>query len=103
MKSLFSFRYVLSKRKLLSSMLCLMFNLSRNTWLFQGHKKWITGLAWEPVHLQAPCRRFASSSKDGDVRVWDTALRKCVMSLTGHTLAVTCVKWGGDGMIYSRY
>lgn len=66
-----------------------------------GHKKWITGLAWEPVHLQAPCRRFASSSKDGDVRVWDTVLRKCVMSLTGHTLAVTCVKWGGDGMIYS--
>eukprot|EP01018_Ginkgo_biloba_P020734 Gb_18371 [translate_table: standard] len=66
-----------------------------------GHKKWITGLAWEPVHLQAPCRRFASSSKDGDVRVWDTVLRKCVMSLTGHTLAVTCVKWGGDGLIYS--
>ncbi|GLJ05982.1 hypothetical protein SUGI_0029860 [Cryptomeria japonica] len=66
-----------------------------------GHKKWITGLAWEPIHLQAPCRRFASSSKDGDVRVWDTSLRRCVMSLTGHTLAVTCVKWGGDGMIYS--
>lgn len=66
-----------------------------------GHKKWITGLAWEPVHLQAPCRRFASSSKDGDVRVWDTVLRKCVMCLTGHTLAVTCLKWGGDGMIYS--
>uniref|UniRef100_A0A0C9QVM9 TSA: Wollemia nobilis Ref_Wollemi_Transcript_5414_2075 transcribed RNA sequence n=1 Tax=Wollemia nobilis TaxID=56998 RepID=A0A0C9QVM9_9CONI len=66
-----------------------------------GHKKWITGLAWEPVHLQAPCRRFASSSKDGDVRIWDTSLRRCVMSLTGHTLAVTCVKWGGDGMIYS--
>ncbi|KAL0682328.1 hypothetical protein Bca4012_049175 [Brassica carinata] len=41
-----------------------------------GHKKWITGISWEPVHLSSPCRR-------------------------GHTLAVTCVKWGGDGIIYT--
>ncbi|CAK9184213.1 unnamed protein product [Ilex paraguariensis] len=66
-----------------------------------GHKKWITGISWEPVHLQAPCRRFVSSSKDGDARIWDISLRKCVISLTGHTLAVTCVKWGGDGVIYT--
>ncbi|MQL83956.1 hypothetical protein Taro_016462 [Colocasia esculenta] len=68
---------------------------------FIGHKKWITGISWEPVHLQSPCRRFVSSSKDGDARIWDIQLRKCVISLTGHTLAVTCVKWGGDGMIYT--
>ncbi|XP_073108679.1 notchless protein homolog isoform X2 [Elaeis guineensis] len=66
-----------------------------------GHKKWITGISWEPVHLQAPCRRFVSSSKDGDARIWDISLRKCLICLTGHTLAVTCVKWGGDGMIYT--
>ncbi|CAL9049333.1 notchless protein homolog [Musa acuminata AAA Group] len=66
-----------------------------------GHKKWITGISWEPVHLQAPCRRFVSSSKDGDARIWDISLRKCVICLSGHTLAVTCVKWGGDGMIYT--
>ncbi|KAK1259214.1 hypothetical protein QJS04_geneDACA010205 [Acorus gramineus] len=66
-----------------------------------GHKKWITGIAWEPVHLNAPCRRFVSSSKDGDARVWDVSLRKCVLILSSHTLAVTCVKWGGDGMIYT--
>ena len=71
--------------------------------VFQGHKKWITGISWEPVHLQAPCRRFVSSSKDGDARIWDISLRKCVICLAGHTLAVTCVKWGGDGMIYTRY
>ncbi|KAJ8486466.1 hypothetical protein OPV22_018951 [Ensete ventricosum] len=23
-----------------------------------GHKKWITGISWEPMHLQAPCRCF---------------------------------------------
>ncbi|KAG1346954.1 notchless protein [Cocos nucifera] len=66
-----------------------------------GHKKWITGISWEAVHLQAPCRRFVSSSKDGDARIWDISLRKCLICLTGHTLAVTCVKWGGDGMIYT--
>ena len=70
---------------------------------WQGHKKWITGISWEPVHLQAPCRRFVSSSKDGDARIWDISLRKCVICLSGHTLAVTCVKWGGDGMIYTGY
>ncbi|KAH7295185.1 hypothetical protein KP509_27G036400 [Ceratopteris richardii] len=66
-----------------------------------GHKKWITSLSWEPSHLQTPSRRFASASKDGDVRIWDSMLRKCVMCLTGHTLAVTCVKWSGEGLIYS--
>ncbi|KNA23871.1 hypothetical protein SOVF_021080 [Spinacia oleracea] len=66
-----------------------------------GHKKWITGISWEPVHLQAPCRRFVSASKDGDARIWDVTLSKCVMCLSGHTLAVTCVKWGGDGFIYT--
>ena len=69
----------------------------------QGHKKWITAVAWEPAHLLSPSRRFASASKDGDIRIWDTTLRKTVMCLTGHTLAVTCVKWSGEGFIYSRY
>jgi WD40 repeat protein len=68
---------------------------------WQGHRKWITGVAWEPAHLQVPCRRFASASKDGDVRIWDTVLQKSVLCLSGHTLAVTCVKWSGDGFIFS--
>ena len=34
-----------------------------------GHKQFITALAWEPLHLDGSCRRLASSSKDGDVRV----------------------------------
>ncbi|KAH6766752.1 WD-40 repeat family protein / notchless protein [Perilla frutescens var. hirtella] len=66
-----------------------------------GHKKWITGISWEPVHLNAPCRRFVSASKDGDARIWDVSLKKCTICLTGHTLAITCVKWGGDGIIYT--
>eukprot|EP00897_Mesotaenium_endlicherianum_P008777 jgi/Mesen1/7928/ME000422S07086 len=69
----------------------------------KGHKKWITSIAWEPAHLAAPCRRLASASKDGDIRIWDIVLRKTVLCLTGHTLAVTCVKWGGDGLLYTGW
>lgn len=68
---------------------------------FIGHRKWITGICWEPMHIKFPCRRFVSSSKDGDARVWDIYLRRCVLCLSGHTLAVTCVKWGGNGRIYT--
>ncbi|XP_019453318.1 PREDICTED: notchless protein homolog isoform X2 [Lupinus angustifolius] len=66
-----------------------------------GHKKWITGISSEPAHLNTPCRRFVSASKDGDARIWDISLKRCVIVLSGHTLAVTCVKWGGDGVIYT--
>ncbi|WZZ89159.1 hypothetical protein YC2023_117738 [Brassica napus] len=54
-----------------------------------------------PVHLSSPCRRFVTSSKDGDARIWDVTLKKSLICLSGHTLAVTCVKWGGDGIIYT--
>lgn len=47
------------------------------------------------------CRYLASSSKDGSVRVWDTVLGRCEKILTGHTQSVTCVKWGGDGLLYT--
>ncbi|XP_063536530.1 notchless protein homolog 1 [Cydia strobilella] len=67
----------------------------------QGHKQWITALAWEPYHKNSECRKLASSSKDGDVRIWDTVSGITVLSLTGHTKAVTCVKWGGTGLIYT--
>ncbi|KAJ2773532.1 ribosome assembly [Coemansia nantahalensis] len=66
-----------------------------------GHRKWITSLAWEPLHINPKANRLASSSKDGTVRVWDATLRRCLFTLSGHTAAVTCVKWGGDGRIYS--
>eukprot|EP00850_Spirogloea_muscicola_P010001 SM000057S18431 [mRNA] locus=s57:512365:514563:- [translate_table: standard] len=66
-----------------------------------GHRKWITALAWEPLHLRAPARRLVSASRDNDLRVWDTATRKAVLILGGHTLAVTAVKWTGDGLICS--
>uniref|UniRef100_A0ABI7YF92 Notchless protein homolog 1 n=1 Tax=Felis catus TaxID=9685 RepID=A0ABI7YF92_FELCA len=66
-----------------------------------GHSKWITGLSWEPLHVNPECRYVASSSKDGSVRVWDTTVGRCERILTGHTQSVTCLRWGGDGLLYS--
>jgi len=44
---------------------------------------------------------FASSSKDGDIRIWDVILGQCLRSLTSHTRSITCLKWGGTGLLYS--
>ena len=44
---------------------------------------------------------LASSSKDGTVRIWDTVLCKVTFILTGHTHCVTCVQWGGEGLLYT--
>ena len=53
------------------------------------------------MHLNKDCNRFASASKDGTVRVWDSRLRKTLFTLASHTAPVTCVKWGGGGWIYT--
>ncbi|KAL4715433.1 hypothetical protein ACJJTC_015336 [Scirpophaga incertulas] len=66
-----------------------------------GHKQWITALAWEPYHRNPSCRKLASSSKDGDIRIWDTVTCLTLLSLAGHSKAVTSVKWGGNGLIYT--
>ncbi|KAF2499525.1 F-box/WD repeat-containing protein pof1 [Lophium mytilinum] len=68
----------------------------------KGHTKWVNSLSWEPYHLQASGRpRVASSSKDATVRIWDVVGRKIDFALTGHKDSVTCVKWGGTGLIYT--
>ena len=69
----------------------------------RGHSKWITALAWEPLHLlsnREDCR-VVSSSKDTTIKVWDTIQQRPVFTMSGHTAAVTCVRWGGKNWIYS--
>ncbi|KAI0343348.1 WD-repeat protein [Trametopsis cervina] len=64
----------------------------------KGHSKWVTSLAWEPVHINASAPRLASSSKDGTVRVWSTTTRLTEYTLGGHTASVNVVRWGGGGL-----
>ncbi|KAH9844396.1 putative Mitochondrial presequence protease [Teratosphaeria destructans] len=68
----------------------------------KGHTKWVNSISWEPYHLREPGRpRFATASKDFTIRIWDAISRTTDMTLTGHKGNVSCVKWGGQGMIYS--
>ncbi|KAK0082007.1 hypothetical protein PV325_011239 [Microctonus aethiopoides] len=66
-----------------------------------GHKMWVTSLCWEPYHRNSDCRFLVSASKDTDLRIWDTKLAQTTRVLAGHSKSVTCVRWGGRGLIYS--
>ncbi|GAA6064392.1 hypothetical protein JCM10212_004231 [Sporobolomyces blumeae] len=67
----------------------------------RGHTKWITSLAWEPIHINPTSPRLASSSKDSTVRVWNARARKLDFTLGGHTASVNVVRWGGEGVIFT--
>lgn len=67
----------------------------------RGHQKFITSIAWEPYHANPECRRLISGSGDNTARVWDSVSGACLATLGGHTDTVTCVAWGGNGVIYT--
>ncbi|GAB9466080.1 hypothetical protein Gpo141_00003465 [Globisporangium polare] len=67
----------------------------------KGHKQWVNSLTWEPMHRNATCEQFASASKDGSIKVWNARTGRQVASLSGHTDSVECIKWGGEGLLYS--
>lgn len=69
----------------------------------KSHSKWITSLAWEPLHRWEASRgaRLTSASKDAGIRIWNVSLRRVVHALSGHAAGVTCVRWGGNGWLYS--
>lgn len=41
----------------------------------QGHRKFITSIAWEPAHVELPARRFVTGSRDNTIKVWDANTR----------------------------
>ncbi|CAI5442441.1 unnamed protein product [Caenorhabditis angaria] len=65
------------------------------------HKQWVTSLAWQPMHKDATCRLLASAGKDGNIFIWDVIKGAVVRCLSGHTASVTCIRWGGEGLLYS--
>jgi ribosome assembly protein 4 len=67
----------------------------------KGHKSWVTGLAWEPLHSDPLGERLVSSSRDGTVQVWNARTGRRLFSLAGHTGPVECVAWGGNGLVYT--
>lgn len=67
----------------------------------KGHRQWVNSLSWEPMHRNASCEQFASASKDGSIKVWNARTGRVVASLSGHTDSVECIKWGGEGLLYS--
>ncbi len=44
---------------------------------------------------------MASSSKDCQVRIWDTVGNSCLRAMSSHTASVTKVLWGGEDLLYS--
>jgi ribosome assembly protein 4 len=73
----------------------------QNGKVLTGHKKYVTSLSWEPLMHMKREKRFASSSKDGTVRVWSAYNNTLLLTLGGHTSSVAKVLWGGEGLIYS--
>jgi ribosome assembly protein 4 len=65
------------------------------------HKQWVTAFSWQPMHRNADCELFASSSKDATIKLWNARTGSCLVSLSGHIDSVESVKWGGQGLLYS--
>lgn len=69
---------------------------------FRGHSSMILALAWEPYHLwRDETPRLASASKDATVRIWVANTGKTEHVLSGHKGNVSCLRWGGTGLIYT--
>lgn len=68
----------------------------------KAHRQWITSISWEPMHLNGgKCERFITSSKDSTCRIWNARTQQCLLSLSGHTDSIECVRWGGEGFLYT--
>lgn len=66
--------------------------------ILKGHSKDIRSLAWQPYHLwsdESP--RLATAGKDTTCRIWNINTAASEHILSGHSGAISCVKWGGTG------
>ncbi len=67
----------------------------------KGHSKWVTSISFEPLHLNGQITRFATSSKDHTVKLWNLRLGRCIGTICGHADSVESVRWGGTGLLYT--
>jgi len=70
---------------------------------FKLHKKPISTICWEPLHLSTDgrCNRVATASFDGSIRIWNVNTFTVGIALSGHTQPVSCLRWSGEGFLYS--
>lgn len=61
----------------------------------KGHSKWVTSLAWEPLHINENTNRIVSASKDNTIRLWNADDGTCERSFGNHIKCVTKVLWSG--------
>jgi ribosome assembly protein 4 len=66
-----------------------------------GHSKFVTSMAWVPLHLSKSCNRLVSGSKDFTIRLWNTDTGTCERAFGNHTKCVTKVLWSGCNEIIS--
>jgi len=60
-----------------------------------------SGLLILPPAWRDGTPRLASASKDGTCRIWVVNTGRTEHVLSGHKGSVSCVKWGGTGLIYT--
>lgn len=62
-----------------------------------------THLSLSPLIIYTFMSHAASATvfQDSTIKIWDTTTGRLSKTLSGHIQSVTCVKWGGEGLIYS--
>jgi len=60
--------------------------------LRQGHRGWVTSVAWSPDGT-----RLCSGSGDNALKVWDAESGRCLSTFLGHSSSVSNVTWSSDG------
>jgi len=65
----------------------------------RSHRNFISQIAFQPLHLNAPSRYFVTCSKDCTAKIWDVISGNCKFTLSGHSKSVQTVVWSGTDVI----
>ena len=67
----------------------------------KAHSKWITSIAWKPLHLDEDCNFLLTTSKDGFLKIWNVKTQHCQLSIQAHEDSITKAIWSGENFIYT--
>ena len=65
--------------------------------LLKGHKKPITDLCWQPLHLWKTSAKLVTACGDATAVIYDATSGLKVFTLSCHTKPITQVRWSGIG------